>query len=723
MELRYDGRVVVVTGAGRGLGREYALQFASRGASVVVNDLGGDMKGSGKSASYADDVVNEIRRAGGTAVANYDSVTEGEKIIDTAIKNFGRVDVVINNAGILRDRKFENITDNDWDTIHRVHVFGSFKVSKAAWSFMKKQRYGRIIMVTSAAGVYGNFGQANYSAAKLAVVGLCNTLAIEGGSLNIHSNTICPFAASRLTAKLPSEVMGKFKVEDIPPLVVYLCHESCQENGGLFEVGGGWISKLRWQRTNGVVIPNASAKTAPESVQQNWDKITDWQDATNPASTSAFFRSLTRYIAEELGEEDDKNNSINVVSKYSVGKAMSYKIPDTEFIFSSRDIIIYALGIGMKVNDDNLQFLYEGHENFCTFPSFAAIICFSGVGNIFASCPGFNIDPTKIVHGEQYIELYKPLPTSGSVRNSSKIVEILDKGKGAVVVTEGKDYSAINNEKLCMNQFVTYIQKAGGFGGKRQSTAIKQAADTPARPPDAIIKEIVPESQAALYRMSGDLNPLHIDSQFAALGGFPRPILHGLCTMGYATRHVMKHYGDNDVKKFKSMKVRFMRPVIPGQVLITEMWKEIDRIIFQCKVEGNNTPVVRGGYIELNSPNEVAMYLQSSIIFERMKKEFLANPSIINKFNCKYLWNITNEKGQKVVSWVIDLKSQNPSVTPGSTSTAVDCTLTTSDDDFVALATNKLNAQKAFFNGKLKVSGNIMLAQKLENLFGKSSKL
>ncbi|KAI8518935.1 hypothetical protein Bbelb_021920 [Branchiostoma belcheri] len=243
-QLRFDGRVVLITGAGNGIGRDYALAFAERGASVVVNDLGGSFTGEGASSRPADLVVEEIKAKGGKAVANYDSVEDGAKVVQTALDHFGRIDVVINNAGILRDKSFARISDTDWDLIHRVHLRGSFMVTRAAWEHMKKQKFGRIIMTTSSSGIYGNFGQANYSAAKLGLLGLANTLRWEGKKYNIAVNTIAPQAGSRMTATvLPQEVLDMLNPSYIAPLVMYLCHESCQESGGLFEVGGGWMAK------------------------------------------------------------------------------------------------------------------------------------------------------------------------------------------------------------------------------------------------------------------------------------------------------------------------------------------------------------------------------------------------------------------------------------------------------------------------------------------------
>src|SRR5580700_8018725 len=251
-DLRFDSRVVIVTGAGNGLGRSHALLFASRGAKVVVNDLGGGHTGGGKSSAAADKVVEEIKAAGGEAVANYDSVEDGAKIVQSALDAWKRVDIVVNNAGILRDTSFQKMTQEDWDLIYRVHVLGSFRVTHAAWNHMRDAGYGRIVFTASAAGIYGNFGQANYSMAKLGLHGLSNTLALEGKKKNVLVNTIAPIAGSRLTETvLPKELLEALLPEYVSPLVAYLCHESSEENGGLFEIGGGFVGKLRWERSAG----------------------------------------------------------------------------------------------------------------------------------------------------------------------------------------------------------------------------------------------------------------------------------------------------------------------------------------------------------------------------------------------------------------------------------------------------------------------------------------
>jgi NAD(P)-dependent dehydrogenase (short-subunit alcohol dehydrogenase family) len=282
--IAFEGRVAVITGAGGGLGRAYALEFARRGARVLVNDLGGDRHGSGASASAADAVVGEIRAAGGEAAANHDSVEAGDAIIAAAISAFGRVDIVINNAGILRDRSLRKMADADWDQVIAVHLSGAYRVTRAAWPFMVDAGFGRIVNTASAAGIYGNFGQANYAAAKLGLVGFTRTLAIEGASKGITANAIAPIAGSRLLETVSSpEMVAALKAEYVVPLVVRLCAPDNVESGGLFEVGAGWMGKLRWERSRGVAFDRKSPITA-EMIDAEWDRIIDFTDADHPDS-------------------------------------------------------------------------------------------------------------------------------------------------------------------------------------------------------------------------------------------------------------------------------------------------------------------------------------------------------------------------------------------------------------------------------------------------------
>ena len=282
--LNFDDKVVIVTGAGNGLGRSHALAFAARGARVVINDLGGSATGEGADRSAADKVVDEITAAGGEAVANHESVTDGDRIVQCALDNFGRVDIVINNAGILRDKSFHNMTEEDWDLVYNVHVKGAFKVTHAAWPHLRDQEYGRIILTASAAGLYGNFGQANYAMAKLGLHGMAQSLAIEGAKRNIVVNTIAPIAGSRMTATImPPQIVEQLKPEFVTPLVLKLCHEAHTDSGSLYEVGAGWIGKLHWERSKGHGFP-VSAPLTPEAIVEQWQAITDFTDADHPGN-------------------------------------------------------------------------------------------------------------------------------------------------------------------------------------------------------------------------------------------------------------------------------------------------------------------------------------------------------------------------------------------------------------------------------------------------------
>jgi NAD(P)-dependent dehydrogenase (short-subunit alcohol dehydrogenase family) len=295
-DVRFDDRVVVITGAGNGLGRTYALEMGKRGARVVVNDLGGSAFGDGADKAAADVVVDEIKAGGGEAVANYDSVTDGDKIVQTAMDSFGKIDVVINNAGILRDKTFHKMEEQDWDLIYDVHVRGAFKVSHAAWPYMRDQNYGRMIFTASAAGIYGNFGQTNYAMAKLGLHGMSQTLALEGRSKNIMVNTIAPIAGSRLTETvMPQELVDALKPEFIMPLVVKLCDENSQETGGLYEVGAGWVGKVRWERSKGHSFSVSEGFTA-EDVNDAWDEIVDFTDADHPSNIAEANKPLIKNL-------------------------------------------------------------------------------------------------------------------------------------------------------------------------------------------------------------------------------------------------------------------------------------------------------------------------------------------------------------------------------------------------------------------------------------------
>lgn len=280
-DVRFDGRVAIVTGAGGGLGRSHALLLASRGAKVVVNDIGGSVDGKGADQSPAQRVVDEIRAAGGEAVASYDGVDSAEsaaKIVAAAIDAFGQVDVVINNAGILRDVSFHKMSLDDWDAVLRVHLAGTMYVSRAAWPHLRDRGFGRIVNTTSAAGLYGNFGQANYAAAKMGIVGLTKTLAQEGKKYDIRANVIAPVAKSRMTETiLDAATLEKLEPRLVSPLVAYLASESCSETGEIYAVGGGYVSRVAVVEGEGTFF--ASGELTPEHIASSWAQINDLEKA------------------------------------------------------------------------------------------------------------------------------------------------------------------------------------------------------------------------------------------------------------------------------------------------------------------------------------------------------------------------------------------------------------------------------------------------------------
>jgi NAD(P)-dependent dehydrogenase (short-subunit alcohol dehydrogenase family) len=281
-EIRFDGRVAIVTGAGGGLGRCHALELARRGAKVVVNDLGGSRDGSGGGSDAAKAVVQEIEAFGGEAIANGSSVSDVDgvkKMIDDTMAKWGRIDIIIANAGILRDRSFSKMSVDDIDLVLAVHLRGSFLPIHAAWDIMKAQNYGRIVVTTSSTGLYGNFGQANYGAAKLGVIGIMNTLKIEGAKNDIKINAVCPIAATRMT----EQMLTALKPDYVTPGVINLVKEDAP-TGMILSAGAGAFSMARIVETAGVFVGAGEALTA-EAVAAKWDQITD-VSTTRPAFKS-----------------------------------------------------------------------------------------------------------------------------------------------------------------------------------------------------------------------------------------------------------------------------------------------------------------------------------------------------------------------------------------------------------------------------------------------------
>ncbi|OYU70869.1 MAG: 3-oxoacyl-ACP reductase [Alphaproteobacteria bacterium PA2] len=275
-DIRFDGKVAIVTGAGGGLGRQHALELARRGAKVVVNDLGGSVDGSGGNSAAADAVVAEIKAFGGEAMANGSSVADDAGValmVKQVMDTWGRIDILVANAGILRDKSFSKMEIADFELVMNVHLMGTVKPAKAVWEIMKAQNYGRIIVTTSSSGLYGNFGQSNYGAAKMALIGFMNTIKLEGQKNNIHINAISPVAATRMTENLmPPEILAKLNPEYVTPGVVFLASEEAP-TGAILTAGGGSFALSRIYETEGVYLGEGGLSV--EEVRDNWSKITD----------------------------------------------------------------------------------------------------------------------------------------------------------------------------------------------------------------------------------------------------------------------------------------------------------------------------------------------------------------------------------------------------------------------------------------------------------------
>ncbi len=279
MSISFEGQVAIVTGAGGGLGRSHALELARRGAKVVVNDLGGAMDGTGGSSEAAEKVVSEIKVSGGEAISNGGSVSDrngAKSMVDDAMEAWGRVDILINNAGILRDKSFSKIDLDDFQVVVDVHLMGAVYCTHAVWPIMREQNYGRILMTTSPTGLYGNFGQTNYGAAKLAQVGFMNSLKIEGAKNNIHTNTIAPIAATRMTESLiPEAVHSKLAPESVTPAALFLVSEEAP-NGVIMQAEGGRFSVASIVENTGTQL---GVDATPEDIASNYDMISDLEGA------------------------------------------------------------------------------------------------------------------------------------------------------------------------------------------------------------------------------------------------------------------------------------------------------------------------------------------------------------------------------------------------------------------------------------------------------------
>lgn len=576
-------RVVLITGAGAGLGRDYALAFAKAGAKVVVNDF--------KDASM---VVEEIKAAGGEAHGDqHDVATQAKDIINNVINKYGTIDVLVNNAGILRDRSFAKMTYDEWLQVQKVHLIGTFQLTRLAWPHFVDKSYGRVVNITSTSGIYGNFGQANYAAAKAAIIGLSRTIAIEGAKSNIKVNVVAPHAETAMTMTIfREEDKNLYPPKLVAPLLIYLASEQVPVTGALFEGGGGWIGETRWQRAKGAV--SHDDEITPEFVRDNIADITDFSTGTtNPTSTTEASMAILEAVGDddeddEDDEDEDEDDEVVDVSK----------MPDPIFSWNDRDVLLYNLGVGAKVNE--LQYVYENSQDFQVVPTFCHLTTFNSVKSQESFAQYLrNFNPMLLLHGEQYIRIHAyPIPTEGEVVTSFQPVSLAQKGKAVVFVNGSKSVDTKTGQLLFENEATLFIRNCDG--DPKQFRERPAFATNPFNAPKSeptFVKDIVTsEEQAALYRLTGDRNPLHIDPDFAAGAKFDAPILHGMCTYGLSAKVLLDEFGH-----FNEIKGRFTGIVFPGETLRIFAWKQGDTVIFQTHVVERKTIAINNAAIKLIS--------------------------------------------------------------------------------------------------------------------------
>ncbi|KAE8397594.1 peroxisomal hydratase-dehydrogenase-epimerase [Aspergillus pseudonomiae] len=540
------GKVAIVTGAANGLGREYALLLAKLGAKVVVNDIQDPAP-----------VVSDIHEIGQHAIRVTAPAQNGKEIVRQTVEAYGRVDIIINNAGTVRDKSIGKMTEKELDFVFSVNLDSTYEVIKAAWPYMVKQRYGRIVNITSTSGIYGNFGQANYTAAKCGLVGLSEFLAGEGAKDNIIVNVIAPTTSTPNLLSIMPGFPKDLKPAYCAPMVALLCSDRVPfpSTGAVYEVNGGWQGRTRLQRSAGSPVSYRPDQSVPAGLDRiaNFDKRGSSYPEDGPAGH--------RHLKEIL-------KTARAVEKIEAGQAARGRGGIYEY--NHKDVILYNLGVTAKRND--LPLVLETDLNFQPVPTFGTIpTFFSRLPVEFKDIlPKWN--PLGYVHGEQYLEIRKyPIPTAGKLVTHSRLLEVVDKKKAAIVTMAHITRDEATGEDAFYNEVSLFVKNAGGFGGQTQPRlSNSKTYNPPQRAPDFI---------------------------YPAVGravGFPAPILHGLCFFGISGKHILQQYG-----RYKSIKGRFIESVFPGQTFRTELWKEGKTVTFQTRVVETGKVCIAGGGVEL----------------------------------------------------------------------------------------------------------------------------
>jgi NAD(P)-dependent dehydrogenase (short-subunit alcohol dehydrogenase family)/acyl dehydratase/putative sterol carrier protein len=655
--MKLKNKVALVTGAGGGLGRAYALLFAKEGAKVVVNDLGGTRDGGGAGSAMADKVVAEIKEAGGEAVANYGSVSnaaDAQAMVDQAVSAFGKIDIVVNNAGILRDKTLVKMTDEMWDLVIDVHLKGTYLVTKAAVLAMDENG-GRIINTSSLAGLLGNYGQANYGAAKAGIAGLTRVVAKETQKMGITVNAIAPVAKTRMTQEI-NMVPESFEPEDIAPLVGWLASdEASHVTGRVFGAHGSHYFEYVVEQTPGIDL--GEKRWTLESVGQRFEAITAMPKGApvlDEASGGLVDDAHKLFAAIPATYRADKAGSWSAKIKFDLGGLATFSLivgaGVTEFLNGAVDgptatvtfdgpqtILDMARGVlapeqafmGGKVKTDNMGALmkfgqyfdlaaaaevlgavapvvasgkkglnkdlvgqvYRGSAAFvlkediqafakATDDNNAAALAGTLASAVFPvrpllamlhasiADPELNADMLRLVHGEQDMRFHRHLKPWDLAAPRAEIQSIETKASGELLNI--RQYLMVDGEVTTEVISGLFIRGESNGGGDK-----KPAAEAPKHEYIYSEKQKVSADQPLRYAdASLDRNPIHIDADVAKAAGHPSVILHGLCTMAFASRAVVNGVCDGKPERLKRLKVRFSKPVLPGWELETRIWKE-----------------------------------------------------------------------------------------------------------------------------------------------------
>ena len=406
---------------------------------------------------------------------------------------------------------------------------------------------------------------------------------------------------------MPEEMVQAFKPEQVAPLVVALSSDKVPNppTGNLFEVGSGWHARTRWQRSGGHGFP-IDVRLTPEAVLKEWKDIVNFDDgrADHPEDSQDGLKSIMNNMQNKRGGSSRKPaGDANPEILDNIEKAKKMQAEGTEFLYDDKDVILYNLSIGAKRTE--LPLVYENSDSFQALPTFGVVPFFGASAPFSMDDILPNFSPMMLLHGEQYLEIRKfPFPTNARLVSYPKLIEVVDKGNAAIMVSGTTTKDANTGQDIFYNEMSAFIRGSGGFGGPSKGSnrgAATAVYKPPQRQPDAVVEEATTDEQAALYRLNGDRNPLHIDPKFSKVGGFKTPILHGLCFFGISGKHVYQTYGP-----FKNIKVRFAGTVLPGQKLRTEMWKEGSKVIFQTKVVETGKLCIAGAGAELMTDGKSA---------------------------------------------------------------------------------------------------------------------